>query len=141
MEEKEVLSLIDKFDRSTLSKLSYENNGVILKMEKNAVASEHLQGNKSDSNNITAKETDTSAECEEIISPLVGVLYSAPSPDGEPFVKEGQMINKGDIVCLVEAMKMINEIKSPYNGKINKIKVKNGEVVSYNQSLFEVEKC
>ncbi|MEG0899447.1 MAG: biotin/lipoyl-containing protein [Oscillospiraceae bacterium] len=141
MEEKEVLSLIDKFDRSTLSKLSYENNGVILKMEKNTVVSEHLQGNKSDSNNITAKETDTSAECEEIISPLVGVLYSAPSPDGEPFVKEGQMINKGDIVCLVEAMKMINEIKSPYNGKINKIKVKNGEVVSYNQSLFEVEKC
>lgn len=71
-------------------------------------------------------------------SPLVGVFYAAPSPGEAPFVKEGQPVCRGDVICLVEAMKMMNEIKAPSDGIVKKILVENGETVSYNQPLAEL---
>lgn len=71
-------------------------------------------------------------------SPLVGVFYAAPAPGEAPFVKEGQSVCRGDVICLVEAMKMMNEIKAPSDGVIKKILVENGETVSYNQPLAEL---
>lgn len=74
-----------------------------------------------------------------IVSPMVGTFYSKPSPDAEPFVKVGDSITEGGVVCIIEAMKMMNEIESEFSGKIVEICVSDGEPVEYGQPLMYVE--
>ncbi len=73
-----------------------------------------------------------------VISPTVGVFYAASSPDGKPFVEVGDTVKKGDILCIIEAMKLMNEIPSEMDGTIAEICVSNGQVVEYNQPLFRI---
>ena len=73
-----------------------------------------------------------------IDSPMVGIIYITPKPSSPPFVKKGQKIKKGDTICLIEAMKTFNEIKSDKDGLIKDILVKNGEAVEFGQPLFEI---
>jgi len=77
---------------------------------------------------------------ERISSPIVGTFYRAPSPDSPPFVEVGQIVEKGQIFCIVEAMKLMNEIEAEYRCKIVKICRENAEPVEYNDTLFIVEK-
>ena len=74
-----------------------------------------------------------------ITSPMVGTFYSAPSPDAKPFVEVGQTIAQGDVVCIVEAMKLMNEIEAEISGKIVEICVKDGQPVEFGQVLMYVE--
>ncbi len=74
-----------------------------------------------------------------IVSPMVGTFYSKPSPDAEPFVKLGDTVSAGDVVCIVEAMKMMNEIESEFSGKIVEICVEDGQTVEYGQPIMYVE--
>jgi len=74
----------------------------------------------------------------EVTSPIVGVYYAAPSPEAEPFVSIGDMIKKGDVLCIIEAMKLINEITAEQDGKIVDICLKNEEVVEFGQVLFKL---
>jgi acetyl-CoA carboxylase biotin carboxyl carrier protein len=76
----------------------------------------------------------------EIVAPMVGTFYSAPSPDAEPYAKEGDEIHPGKILCIVEAMKLMNEIESEISGRIVKVLVENGQPVEYDQPLFLIEK-
>lgn len=76
----------------------------------------------------------------EIRSPMVGTFYSAPSPDADAYVKVGSEIKPGNTVCIIEAMKLMNEIESEVSGKIVEICVKNGQAVEYDHLLFLVEK-
>lgn len=73
-----------------------------------------------------------------VTSPLVGTYYSASSPTAEPFVKVGQRVNKGQTVCIIEAMKIMNEISSPYTGVVEKVNFKNGDVVGFNQPIIQI---
>lgn len=75
----------------------------------------------------------------EIKSPIVGTFYRSPSPDKPPFIKVGDVIKSGDVVCIVEAMKLFNEIESEANGKIVKVLVEDGTPVEYDQALFLVD--
>ncbi len=74
-----------------------------------------------------------------VTSPMVGTFYSAPSPDAEPFVEVGKTISEGDVVCIIEAMKLMNEIKSEHSGKVTQICVKNGDPIEFGQVLMYVE--
>ena len=74
-----------------------------------------------------------------ITSPMVGTFYASPAPDAEPFVEVGKMIAEGDVVCIVEAMKLMNEIKAECTGKITQICVSNGDPVEFGQVLMYVE--
>lgn len=74
----------------------------------------------------------------EVKSPMVGVFYASPTPDAEPFVRVGKKVKKGDVLCIVEAMKIMNEITSEQDGEIVDICVKNGEVVEFSQILFKI---
>lgn len=71
-------------------------------------------------------------------SPIVGTFYSAANPDSEPFAKVGQMVKKGDVLCIVEAMKLMNEIEAEYDGEIVEIYVENEEMVEFGQPLFKI---
>ena len=74
-----------------------------------------------------------------ITSPMVGTFYAAPSPEAEPFVEVGKTISEGDVVCIIEAMKLMNEIKTEHSGKITQICVKNGDPIEFGQVLMYVE--
>ena len=86
-----------------------------------------------------AKTTEDVPKGKAIISPMVGTFYSAPSPDDAPFVEIGSEVAVGDVVCIIEAMKLMNDIKSEQAGKIVKICVKNGDPVEFGQVLMYVE--
>jgi acetyl-CoA carboxylase biotin carboxyl carrier protein len=75
---------------------------------------------------------------ENILSPMPGTFYLASSPDADPFVKEGDSISEGDTLCIIEAMKIMNEIEAEQNGTVTKILVENGKPVEYNQPLFVI---
>lgn len=74
-----------------------------------------------------------------IKSPLVGTFYRAPSPGAPPFVEEGDMVSKGQVLCIIEALKVMNEIESDVDGRVAKILVENGQPVEYGQELFYIE--
>ena len=75
----------------------------------------------------------------EITSPFVGTFYRSSNPEGEPFIEEGSLVKKGDVLCIVEAMKLMNEIESEVDGKISSILVDSGEPVEFGQPLFKIE--
>lgn len=96
---------------------------------------------------VAAPETQVAAQpvsqesenCKEITSPIVGTLYRAPSPDSPPYVEVGQVVEKGQVLCIVEAMKLMNEIEAEYRCKIVKIFKENAQPVEYGETLFLVE--
>ena len=88
-----------------------------------------------------SQSQDVDQEPEEgnfITSPMVGTFYASASPGTKPFINVGDLVAEGDVVCIVEAMKMMNEIKSEFSGKVLSIKVENSEPVEYGQALFEI---
>jgi len=93
--------------------------------------------------NAPAPETAEAANSDivYVTSPFVGTFYRAPAPEAPPFVDVGQSVRKGQVVCIVEAMKLMNEIESEFDGKILEILVKNAEHVEYGQPLFRIEKA
>lgn len=76
----------------------------------------------------------------EIASPMVGTFYASPSPESNPFVEKGQKVKVGEVICIVEAMKVMNEIKADVSGTIEEILVENGEAIEYGQVLFKIRK-
>ena len=76
---------------------------------------------------------------EEILSPMPGTFYSSPSPEATPFIKEGDVVSKGDSLCIIEAMKIMNEIEAEKSGTIKKLLVDDGSAVDYNQPLFLID--
>ncbi len=77
-------------------------------------------------------------DLKDIKSPIVGTFYSASGPDASPFVKVGDIVKKGQVLCIIEAMKLMNDIESDYDGEIVEILVKNDQMVEYNQPLFKI---
>ncbi len=87
----------------------------------------------------TATKEPDSTPGVEVLSPMPGTFYRAPSPDDPPFVKEGDSVKKGDSLCIIEAMKIMNEIEAEDNGVIQKIFIESGQAVEFNQPLFIIE--
>ena len=96
------------------------------------------QSNISEMSKTATEESDSSSG-DEILSPMPGTFYIAPSPDDPPFVKEGDSIKKGDTLCIIEAMKIMNEIEAEDKGVMKKILVENGQAIEFNQPLFIIE--
>ena len=84
-------------------------------------------------------EAAPSAEGDVLESPMVGVFYAAPSPDSEPYVTVGSSVKQGDVLCLIEAMKLMNEVTAERSGVITEVCVDNGQVVEYGQPLFRIK--
>lgn len=87
---------------------------------------------------VTHEELAPVKEGTLVLAPTVGVFYSAPSPDARPFVEVGDQVKKGDTLCIIEAMKLMNEIPAEVDGTVAEICVGNGQVVEFNQPLFRI---
>lgn len=86
--------------------------------------------------NAPAAAAEIPSHLIKVESPIVGTFYRRPSPDSEPFVKEGQVVKKGDTLCIIEAMKLMNEIDATVSGKVEKVFLTDGQVVEYGEVLF-----
>lgn len=93
----------------------------------------------SDVTEEAGEEEDRDSGLVPIVSPMVGTFYAAPSPESAPYVKQGDRVSKGQIVCIVEAMKLINEIESEVSGTVVRIAVENAQPVEFGQTLFMVD--
>ena len=89
---------------------------------------------QSKADKITHNELD-----HEVLSPMVGTFYASPSPDAPPYVQAGDQVKEGDTLCIIEAMKMMNQIEAEVTGVIRSVRVKNGEPVEYDQILFIID--
>ncbi|MBN1793752.1 MAG: acetyl-CoA carboxylase biotin carboxyl carrier protein [Candidatus Omnitrophica bacterium] len=147
MNLKEIKELIELMNENELSEFEMEKNGIKIKLVKGkmsgaphiAVEAASLPAAHPEGPTQTSQPQETSAHTVEIKSPMVGTFYRAPAPDAPPFVETGQDVDVGQSVCIIEAMKLMNEVKSDYKGKIVKLLVENGEPVEYNQPLFLIQ--
>ncbi|WP_308533359.1 acetyl-CoA carboxylase biotin carboxyl carrier protein subunit [uncultured Peptoniphilus sp.] len=136
-------SIFDKFVNSNLGKIKFKNKDFEVEMEKASAQNGESFFESSISQNegfekITMEEK---SNFEEIKSPIVGIIYFASSPDGANFVAAGSRVKKGDVLCILEAMKVFNELKAPFDGFIRKINFKNEDLVGEGDVIFEMEKC
>ena len=145
-----VKKLAKSIEEHNLSEISVEVNGTKLTMKKEELRQEVVTSKIKyvEQPTLTNKEIEIEKvesleevvlEGKEIVSPMVGTYYSAPSPDSEDFVKIGDKVEVGDTVCIVEAMKMMNEVKSSVAGTIVALKAENGKVVKKGDILFLVK--
>lgn len=140
--------LIKAFDTSSLCELHYDDGEQKVKFKKatdvtpvvvQPVTTTATIPVPVQQNSITAAPKEVSgANFLEITSPMVGTFYASPSPDSPAFVKVGDKIKAGDIVAIVEAMKMFNEIETEFSGEIVEILVQNGQLVEFGQPLYRV---
>ncbi len=159
MEFEQMITLIKTVSDSTLTAFKYEEKGVKITLEKKIsqegsqktlVSSSIIEGQGEKTVAATAVSSHTpsleegkeqefsSLEGHIVHSPLVGVFYAAPSEEAEPFVKKGDIVQKGQTLAIVEAMKLMNEIESDYDGTVVEILVENGQAVEYGQPLFQI---
>ena len=144
MELKDVKELLKAFDDSNSSYLSVEIDNTKIKLKKYSNQKVVVENATQPAVHISDAQTnvivDNSPEVvedgEQVLAPLVGVFYAAPSPEESAYVQVGDTVKKGQVLCLIEAMKMMSEITAPKDGVIKKIFVKNQDVVEFEEPLF-----
>jgi len=156
MELREIRQLIKMVESSDIGELEIVEDGKKLRISKNGkYSSENVYAINpqmyqapmvapvpaavSAAGGQTAEPAVPETKYKEIRSPMVGTFYRAPSPDSDPYVEAGQNIEVGQVLCIVEAMKLMNEIEAEISGKIAKIMVENAQPVEFNQVLFLIE--
>lgn len=132
--------VFDFYTSNNVSVLQVEMKDVSINISKNGKTIE-IPGDTAKAQELVepAAKKETAKEAGQIISaPMVGVFYRSPNPDTAPFVEEGTVIKKGDVICMIEAMKSFNEMRSEVDGRISEILVSNGQMVEFGQALFKV---
>jgi acetyl-CoA carboxylase biotin carboxyl carrier protein len=161
----EIRELIKLVDQSSIDEFVYENDGSKIKMKKNAISTvtafqpaavevvpavqtvpvqasapvAQVQETKQEVAKVETNNQVDTANLHKITSPMVGTFYASPTPDADLYVKAGSKVSKDSIVCIVEAMKLFNEIEAEVNGEVVEVLVKNGQLVEYGQPLFLVK--
>ncbi|MCD7893797.1 MAG: acetyl-CoA carboxylase, biotin carboxyl carrier protein [Erysipelotrichaceae bacterium] len=137
MDTDKIKIIMELFEGSDISKMHMEDGDFKLTLEKNVEIQTVTKKNEEDVN--PNKESVEVKSGIEVKSPLVGTFYEASGVGQPPFVSVGDEVKVGDTLCIVEAMKVMNEIKSQVNGKVQAIKVENGEAIEYDQVLMVIE--
>jgi acetyl-CoA carboxylase biotin carboxyl carrier protein len=149
MDLKELKRLLEAFDKSKTNILEYETNEFRIYLDKSATTISNTQTQPQIQTQVQTQEpqtqqveakVDCAVEGEIISSPMVGTFYQAPSPDSPPFVKVGDKVKKGQTLCIIEAMKIFNELEAEFDCEILEILVEDGQPVEFDTPLFRVKK-
>jgi len=146
---KQIQELIDLLRRNNLTELEFERQGIRIRVRQD-LATRPLATSVQEfvptppqqpmhSTSATTSVSDASTGFLTVTSPIVGTFYRSPSPDADPYVEEGDSVKKGQVLCVVEAMKLMNEIESEVDGRLVKILVENTKSVEYGQALFLID--
>jgi acetyl-CoA carboxylase biotin carboxyl carrier protein len=154
----DIREIIELIDQSSINEFTYESEGTTVSLskslqpitthtnEKVVAPIEQVQVQEPSVLQPAANDVEQPASEEvsaydyEIVSPMVGTIYAAPSPESDVFVKQGSKVANDTVVCIVEAMKLFNEIEAEVTGEIVEVLVEDGELVEYGQPLFRVKK-
>jgi acetyl-CoA carboxylase biotin carboxyl carrier protein len=146
MELDEIRELIELLKETDVTELQVEREGTKLKIRRekylssfDAFRAVKQPAASSDAAKTLREEAAEEKQLATITSPIVGIFHRAPSPESQPFVEVGSMIKKGQVLCIVEAMKLMNEIESDTDGMVSKILIENGQPVEYGEPLFLIE--
>lgn len=142
MKYNDVLKIIKDFENTSLTSLELEIEDIKVKMTKNTSLTKEVVS--SVANDYPTEKAPTPIKEEkpvgyQVKSPLVGTYYSSASPEASPFVRVGDKVKKGDTLCIIEAMKIMNEISAPVAGTITSIKAKNSDTIGYDQVLMTID--
>lgn len=148
MDVKKIESLAKLMKETGLTGLELVEDGQQLRLERQvevvaapvaaAVPAAPVPATGAEALGVTHEEPAPVKEGTLVLAPTVGVFYSAPGPDARPFVEVGDQVKKGDTLCIIEAMKLMNEIPAVVDGTVAEICVGNGQVVEFNQPLFRI---
>ena len=149
---KEIIYILENSDVNEIEvnfwgrKYRVSKQASVVVQESSGLASKEATQNSVQSNpnplepeSTLASDDNESFDGEDQLSPMPGTFYSAPTPEDEPFVSKGDVVKKGQVLCIIEAMKIMNEIESEFDGTIMKVNVNNGDPVEYNQPLFVIK--
>ena len=131
-------TLIKKIKDNNLGSIKFSNKINSIEISNNSNDQIYNQNPIKSLSKTTDIDDEMNSNLISIDSPMVGIIYLTPKPSSPPFAKKGQKIKKGDTICLIEAMKTFNEIKSDKDCTIKSVMVKNGEAVEFGQPLFEI---
>ncbi|MCF7948962.1 MAG: acetyl-CoA carboxylase biotin carboxyl carrier protein [Spirochaetia bacterium] len=150
MKKSEIIELIEKLDTSSLAEMYIKDGEFELSLKKAGAvvqpvaAPQHVAAPAAaamDGHMSQSPAAETPDESHEFITaPIVGTFYRTPSPDSPPYVEEGDEVSKGDTICIIEAMKVMNELEAEFDCRIKRILVENQQMIEYGTPLFEVEK-
>ena len=154
MNLKELKEMITLKNENGLTELEVEKDNVKVKLKKQpsgVIAQEVIRHAPESSGHIAlapvaqkefSAPTQPTVAADEFVvrSPMVGTFYASPSPEAEPFISVGKVIKEDDVLCIIEAMKLMNEIKAEMAGTVTAVMVKNGQAVEYDQPLFHVKR-
>lgn len=139
----EILELMDRFAQDKLSYFELKNEDFSLKLGKETpqtvVAAAAAPAPAAVPVPTVSVEEDPAPQGKLVTSPIVGTFYSAPAPDKAPFVRVGQRVSKGDVLFIVESMKLMNEVTSEYDGTVTRILAENGQPVEYGTGILEIQ--
>lgn len=144
MEYEKIKQLMDDMGNSKLSSIDIDfPDGTKISMKKNENVEISTQAMKSSSQEVKKEEPELEQSSNEntgkiVKSPMVGTFYIKPNPSANPYVEVGKKVKKGDVLCIIEAMKLMNEIESEFDGEVAEIFIKDGEAVEYGKPLFKI---
>ena len=142
MNVEQILQMIDKVSASKITEFCLETPEGSLSLKKEPgipLSVEQVSPGKSSVlEEESALEKEVAPMGNQVEAPLVGTFYAGPSPEGEPFVKVGDQVKKGQVLGIIEAMKLMNEVESEYDGTVEAVLVKNEQMVEYGQPLFVI---
>lgn len=144
MEYEKIKQLMDDMGNSKLSSIDIDfPDGTKISMKKNENVEISTKAMKSSSQEVKKEELKSEQSSNEdtgkiVKSPMVGTFYIKPNPSANPYVEVGKKVKKGDVLCIIEAMKLMNEIESEFDGEVAEIFIKDGEAVEYGKPLFKI---
>ena len=145
MNTKKIKELIDLMNENGLTEIEVETEGTKIKLSRKTqgVAGQTAVSAAPSTNAAASSgyevKTKSAGNFKEVKAPMVGTFYRASAPDDAPFVEIGDVVKKGDVICIVEAMKLMNEIKAEFSGKITEVLIENAEAVEFGQTLYRIE--
>lgn len=142
MNLEQVDSLIEKMERASLTEISYKDKDVDIKLKRELAPAvtqvPQAAQTQAVPHQAPAAETQPADEGLVVRAPMVGTFYKAPSPEAEAYIKVGDTVSSTSVVCILEAMKLFNEIQAEVSGEVTEILVDDGDMVEYNQPLFRL---
>ena len=145
MDIRKIKTLIEMLEESNLNEIEVSQGEESVRISKSSRDTSIVSGSVNQNNiekvdsAITLNQESTDIKGNLVTAPIVGTFYRKPSPEKGPFVKVGDNVNKGDVLCIIEAMKMMNEIKSDFDGKVSAIEVEDGQPVEFGQTIIVIE--
>ena len=145
MDIRKIKTLIEMLEESNPNEIEVSQGDESVRISKGKDPVDYIENNQintsiSSQEKVSINEDDTRKFVgNQVKAPLVGTFYRKPSPDSDPFVKVGDIVKKGQVLCIIEAMKMMNEIKSEFDGEVSSIVIEDGQPVEFGQTIIVIQ--